>query len=503
MALINPYIQASKGLYLPRFSTTSSVSSVQTVEVITIDQDIDVSKDLTVLDTRMGVGEFTLGAGKDGQLKAISLSGPASATVKTVRGSILLSMNELRDYQLVFTGGDWSIMSPNTSFVPTTHVKTLTGADLDAYMGGSVALSADGNTLAAGASSFNASAGAVMVFNNVNGVWEGDFTTLTGYTGDQFKVGSSTALSANGNTLVASAPSFQQPGLGSFIGAALVFNRANGTWSNSFATLTGADGHDANMGSSVALSADGDTLAAGAPRFDQGGTVGAVMVFNRVAGEWEDDFVTLTGYNILANMGISVALSADGNTLATGNTLFNHQGVGEAGAVTVFNRVNGVWQENDFVTLTGVDGQAARIGSSVALSADGNTLVAGAPNFGVLTNGAAMVFNRIANKWDLSETLTGYVPIGESDAKMGQSVALSADGQTLAVGASKQGGDTGVTYVYNHAANNWNFVKTFTGLADSFMGTSVALSVDGNTLASGVPSLTHGGETIGAAFVFN
>ena len=87
-----------------------------------------------------------------------------------------------------------------------------------------------------------------------------------------------------------------------------------------------------------------------------------------------------------ANQGVSVALSADGNTALVGGP-----GDGDVGAVWVFTRSNSVWtQQGNQLIGTGAVGVAEQ-GWSVALSADGNTAVAGglSDNGG---DGAAWVF---------------------------------------------------------------------------------------------------------------
>src|SRR6516165_3890316 len=93
-----------------------------------------------------------------------------------------------------------------------------------------------------------------------------------------------------------------------------------------------------------------------------------------------------TGAAGTANQGVSVALSADGNIALVGGP-----SDGDAGTVWVFTRSNSVWtQQGNKLVGTGAVGVAEQ-GWSVALSADGNTAVAGglSDNGG---DGAAWVF---------------------------------------------------------------------------------------------------------------
>ena len=74
-----------------------------------------------------------------------------------------------------------------------------------------------------------------------------------------------------------------------------------------------------------------------------------------------------------AEQGGSVAVSADGNTAILGGNEDNHA----AGAAWVFTRSSDVWtQQGPKLVGTGADGAAGQ-GVSIALSADGNTAVVG------------------------------------------------------------------------------------------------------------------------------
>src|SRR6266850_2374091 len=101
----------------------------------------------------------------------------------------------------------------------------------------------------------------------------------------------------------------------------------------------------------------------------------------------------------------------------------------------------------------------------------------------------------------------GYVKASntEADDLFGFSIALSGDGNTLAVGAANEdssstgidstpnesAAQSGAVYVYKRTAGNWSqqaYVKASNAGAGDTFGTSVALSSDGNTLAVGAPS---------------
>jgi hypothetical protein len=180
--------------------------------------------------------------------------------------------------------------------------------------------------------------------------------------------GRSAALSADGNTALVGGH-----GDNSGAGAAWVYTRSNGVWAQQGNKLvgTGAVGV-ASQGRSAALSADGNTALVGGPS-DNSGT-GATWVFTRSNGVWTQQGNKLVGTGA-ARQGSSVALSADGNTALVGGPFDNWS----AGATWVFTRSNGVWtQQGNKLVGTGAVG-AAEQGTSVALSADGNTALVGGP----------------------------------------------------------------------------------------------------------------------------
>lgn len=317
------------------------------------------------------------------------------------------------------------------------------------------------------------------------------------------------------------------------------------------------------FGSVVTLSADGQTLAVGAPREasaatnvngDQddntAGQAGAVYVFTRVGPVWVQQ-----AYIKVSNMdpdgeafGTSLALSADGQILVVGapwedgvvtgggSNLFGDKTIG-SGAVYVFARVEETWTQQTSLNASNA-GIFDNFGESVAVSADGKTVVVGAPHesayatgindkpddMSAWESGAAYVFIRAGATW----TQQAYLKASNTDAfdNFGESVAISADGRTVAIGApneSSAGGDpgdnstdgAGAVYVFNRADATWTqaaYLKASNaGIFDNF-GESVSLSVDGQIAVIGAPGVRRdviGGEQgdnsdtdAGAVYVF-
>jgi hypothetical protein len=334
---------------------------------------------------------------------------------------------------------------------------------------------------------------------------------------------SSVALSADGSTAVMGGyndgPS---PGATVWGGAAWIFTRSsNRLWSQQGAKLFPSDalGTNVGFGCSVAISADGNTVLIGGWHDDT--QAGAAWVFTRTNGAWTQQGPKLVGSGVLgtplgpfgipggrvgASQGLSVALSADGNTALIGGPTDNDA----AGAAWVFTRSQGAWTQQGklvgpgasnsgigppFVSLYG-----AEQGSAVALSADGNTALLGGmyDRQGV---GAAWIFTRAGGTWSSGVKL---VDPSASSAFQGTSVAISADGKEVLVGGTGDSGGKGAVWVYRFTAGSWTSVAKLVpndGSGSSLFGT-VSLSADGQMAFIGGGGDAGGAQAPGAAWVF-
>jgi FG-GAP-like repeat/FG-GAP repeat len=316
-----------------------------------------------------------------------------------------------------------------------------------AMQGSSVAVSADGNTALIGGPDDNSGTGAAWVFTRSNGVWTQQGSKLVG-TG-VVDIGApalsfSVALSGDGNTAI-----IGRPADNSFVGAAWVFTRSNGMWTQQGDKLvgTGAAGTFLTVqGTSVALSADGNTAVVGGPGDNAG--LGAAWVFTRSNGLWTQQGGKLVGTGAIGPPNIgqarSVALSADGNTAIIGGPNDNFP----VGAAWVFTRRNGVWTQQGS-KLVGTGGlPQPKQGGSVALSSDGNTAIIGG-NYDNLYVGAAWVFTRTNGVWtQLGNKLVGTGAAEGTPAEQGTSVALSGDGNTAIVGGPIDNIYVGAAWVF-------------------------------------------------------
>jgi hypothetical protein len=183
----------------------------------------------------------------------------------------------------------------------------------------------------------NLNTGAAWVYTRSNGVWNQQVSKLVGNDAVlNAQQGWSVALSADGNTAMVGGNNDN-----SGTGAVWVYIRSGGVWTQQGSKLvgTGAVGA-AQQGYSVALSAHGDT-AIEIGYFDNS-EIGAAWVYTRRAGVWTQQGHKLVGKGAVGAARVqSVALSADGNTAIVGGPVDNS----EAGAAWIYIRRNGVWTQ--------------------------------------------------------------------------------------------------------------------------------------------------------------
>jgi hypothetical protein len=315
-----------------------------------------------------------------------------------------------------------------------------TGAVGSAYQGASVSLSADGNTALIGGAGDNGGIGAAWVWTRSGGVWtqQGSKLVGTGAVGSAYQ-GGSVSLSADGNTALIGGS-----GDNGAIGAAWVWTRSGGVWTQQGSKLvgTGAVGSP-HQAASVSLSSDGNTALIGG--YADNGSSGAAWVWTRSGGVWTQQGSKLVGTGAVggAGQGWSVSLSADGNTALVGGLSDNH-GIGAAWAWT---RSGGVWtQQGSKLVGTGTAVYGYQ-GASVSLSADGRAALVGGPRDDNTEVGAAWVWTLSVGGW--TQRGAKLVATGAANPPhLGNSVSLSADGKTALIGGPYDNGNVGAAWVF-------------------------------------------------------
>lgn len=444
-------------------------------------------------------------------------------------------------------------------------------AKKDDQFGFVVALSGDGNTMAASSTAEDSAAkgingnqadhsalnaGAVYVFVRNGDAWvqQAYLKASNAKAGDQF--GASLALSNDGSTLAVGAVGEPSSATGvngnqadttmPGAGAVYVFSRNGGTWSQQAyvkASNTGEKSDGDQFGYSVAISGDGNTLASGAISEDSAATgingnqadnsadsAGAVYVFVRTGGTWaQQAYVKPWNTTNRGNLfGYSVGLSGNGDTLAVGS----YDEERGKGAAYIFTRSGATWsQQIRLLSSNAEDGDS--LGCSIAISDDGNTMVAGAfdedsllrgiqpPNEGSndaasdVSTGAAYVFVRNGTTWSQQAFIKATNT--RLNDQFAWALTLSRDGNTLAVGAHLEDSgasglngnqedasaeDSGAAYVYTRSGTTWSpaaYVKASSPRASAEFGISIALNADGKVLAVGAFKDSGGGAGVNPA----
>ncbi|NOH31724.1 Ig-like domain-containing protein [Vibrio mediterranei] len=367
--------------------------------------------------------------------------------------------------------------------------------------------------------------------------------------------GSSVSLSADGRTLAVGAsgessnavginPAGQSNNTAVNAGSVYLFvQQDDDSWiQEAYIKASNTDSGD-SFGGAVSLSADGNILAVGAfgeesyvtgvnstgQEVNPFPAAGAVYTFTRDQDGWvQQAYIKPSNTDAGMSFGGSLSLSADGKTLAVGADGEDNQATGvssqggrnggarESGAVYVFAQNNGIWAEQAYIKASNSEAYD-QFGRAVSLSADGNTLAVGAdgedsPATGINGNqgndlrqtqlsGAVYLFSRDAVTGWSQEAYIKASNTGEADF-FGASVSLSADGNTLAVGAFGEDSNatginadqqnnyarrSGAVYVFSRDIGaGWDqkfYIKASNTDTDDGFGAAVSLSADGNTMA--------------------
>jgi hypothetical protein len=450
------------------------------------------------------------------------------------------------------------------------YFKTSNTGEGDYFGENGVALSGDGHILAVGAYGESNSAsgvitdgsevsdvgtinesGAVYIFSNNSGKWIQTAYVKASNPSSYSGFGFDLALSDDGTTLVVGAYGESNGAAGVFMnssditdsstltesGAVYVFNYNDGAWIQSAYIKASIPGESEYFGGRVALSGDGSTLVVTASDENNGltgvitdgsetrqeiGTAsssGAVYSYSKnTDGTWVQTAYIKAPETTMAGFGYSAALSFNGDTLAVGNA---------EEQVYIFNASSDIWSQTTYLEASNKSSNDS-FGSNLSLSHDGNTLAVSASKednsaTGIFTDnsesagdiskendsGAVYLFTNSSVGW----TQSAYIKASntESSDYFGHSIALSGDGNILAVGAYREdnsatgiiidgsestatGGDidtatdSGAVYLFTNNDGVWiqsAYIKASnTGAGDDF-GYGLALTNDGTTLAVG------------------
>jgi hypothetical protein len=207
--------------------------------------------------------------------------------------------------------------------------------------------------------------------------------------------------------------------------------------------------------------------------------------------------------------GWSVSVSGDGNTIVAGSPYSDLGSNIDQGAVYVFIRSGQNWTQQQKLTVS--DGMAFdHFGWSVSVSADGNTIVVGAPYSTMSTKkeqGSAYVFMRSGGKWTQQQKL--IASDGMTGDRFGWSVSISSDGNTIVIGSYLDdigsNREQGSIYIFLLSGENWtqrNHIIASDGAAGDYFGWSTSVNTTGNTIVTGASGDNIGKKTgQGSAYI--
>ena len=298
--------------------------------------------------------------------------------------------------------------------------------------------------------------------------------------------GSSIDLNANGDILAIGASTNGDAG-GTYAGLVRVFQKNGNTWTQMGNDLTGDVDGDL-FGESLSLSDDGLTLAVGAPSNSTAGTYyGQIKIFHFDGTNWVQVGSDIYGSADYESIGSEISLNADGTILASGSASSADANGYNAGKVSVY-QFNGTSWDLMGNPIDGV-AQYDYFGYSVSISADGLTVAAGASSNDDAGNAAGhtRVFHFNGVSWvQLGNTLTG----ADSGDRFGDEVCLNDAGDKLAVDAPYAGSNYGTVGLYQINGSTWTQEGTnLTGDDEwSSFGRALAFNQSGSRLVIGLES---------------
>jgi len=364
--------------------------------------------------------------------------------------------------------------------------QNINGETADEHFGQSIDLTPDGQYMVVGAyknANNGTNAGQVRIFKYISNTWTQIGSSIDGQAGDYFGV--SVAISNDGSTIIAGANRNQ--GEATDAGAARVYHYNGTDWVQKGSDIEGTEDYE-YRGNSVDISGDGSIIAVA----DYGHHIG-IITYQFDGTNWVQ--LANTVYN--GSYDCKIKLSDDASTYITTYTNYNF--------VAIYRLISGSWTKiGDFISG---DESGDRFGESVAITPTGSTIVVGATlNDSVGTNaGQVKVFDYDGTDWvqrgsDIFGTDAGNI--------FGASVDITDNGNTIIASATNYSGvmpEGGQVRVFSYDGSNW--VQKFNTIQGSgngdYLGNSVAISAGGDTIAIGVAKNDDVDTDAGKVLVFS
>ncbi len=359
----------------------------------------------------------------------------------------------------------------------TQRMKFEVPAALDAkHMGAATAIS--GDTLVVGSEQENAASGAVFVYK-----WDGSGWVEQAklYASDRGSAGQGfgKAVAIEGDTLIVGSPSDNTTGSNS--GAAYVFTRTNGVWTQQVKLRADNGAAGATFGQSVTIGASTAFIGAA------GGTTDSVYVFNKEGATWRQKQILTLASDADSDFGASVAFSS--GTAVIGAPL---AGATDAGAAFVYTLSGTTWTSAK--TLVPVLSEAGE-NFGAAVDIDAGKIIVGSPLWNG-QRGRAVIFEGAGADWARTSQLSSAAGLPQNEiaaedqagSRFGKSVSI--DGAYAVVGAPG----------YNLTSLDQGAAYGFYQIADSVLGFGASWARASGASGSGrMMALTPEGSSVGVS----
>ena len=372
--------------------------------------------------------------------------------------------------------------------------------ELDAYFGGSVALSDDGSRAIVGANledEGTTNGGACYVYKASGGTWTLEQQILPSPVSGYF--GNSVSMDSDGTRVAIGAP-YDATG-GSGAGAVFIYKREGTVWSLEQKLLADDTGTNQILGNSISISDDGAYVVAGAN--GDASNTGAAYVFARTGTTWaQQQKILPSDSEAGAQFGFSCGISGDATRLVVGAYYDDATGGAGSGAAYVFTRSGTSWaQESKLVAAASQAGEGA--GNSVAIDRNGTRIVVGAywRTVSSLTlAGAAFVWKRTGTTWAEEATFVSSSP--EATDYFGYACGIDANGERVIIGSPGMSvAGVASIFVRNPGTTVWTEETKLFGVGQWFGG-SCSISGDGTRALVGDKYEDAGATDAGAAYFF-
>lgn len=364
------------------------------------------------------------------------------------------------------------------------------------FIGESLSLSEDGNTLAAGSSLANGGNGLVKIFNHDGDTWNQVGADIIGLSLEG--LGNSVDLNHDGSIVAIGG---HTANLNS--GIVKVYDLNANSWAQRPASISGHSVE--NLGYSISLNNAGDLISIGAPSSNLNSGMGYILEWN--GSSWSELSYGASGLTSNERLGSSTSISDNINTVAFGGEsansndgiarMYNYSGIHSSGAVggLLFTSIQDGLSYNGLgIILDQIPGGSNLPDPPTPATATYDSLnnelkiLADISNGSVDYSGLAIDLNSALNSSEISsagfslglingsglEPISGYpitnteggldefwMPLGSAihgsfSEKLGSSIKINKNGNYIAIGGIDGNNGDGSIHFYNFHLDEWH-----------------------------------------------